>query len=75
MSDWTEFNGRSNSSVAYYRIASAVADILADHRLEDSVESTARLIVAQLAHVHGLAPTTTDPDPQPQPAKVMGSQP
>jgi hypothetical protein len=58
MKDWTTGDdGRSNSSEAFQALVEQVARLLANHRLGDEVRDTARVIVAQLAHVHGLAPT------------------
>ena len=56
--DWTvSANGAVNSSVEFLALVGAVEDILKNHRLGTPLERTARLIVAQLAHTYGLAPT------------------
>lgn len=55
--DWTcDAEGRANASAAFDRVVEAVTGLLRSHRLGGSVEDTARLIVAQLAHVHRLKP-------------------
>ena len=57
--DWTvsERTGLANSSHGYLVVVEAVRRLLAETRLGDNLENQARLIVSQLAHVHGLAPT------------------
>lgn len=63
MSDWTaDEAGVSNSSAAYREIADAVADLIwasAHDLIRGNTETVARLIVAKLAHEHGLAPRET----------------
>ncbi len=55
--NWTQGrDGRSNSSHAYLALVRAVEELLCDHRLGTPTKSTARLIVSQLAHKHGMAP-------------------
>ena len=58
--DWTQDDaGRSNSSPEFLRLVAAVARLIrndAQVLLAGNAEMTARLIVAQLAHAHGLAP-------------------
>lgn len=69
--DWTvdPETGRSNSSAEYLRSVDEVARLIrgSGHSLINGhVRSVAALIVAQLAHVHGLAPAeplTTTPEP------------
>jgi hypothetical protein len=59
--DWTVgSDGRSNSSPAFDQTVEVVRQILLDHRLGQDPGSTARLIVAQLAHVYGFGPTADD---------------
>ncbi len=62
--DWTinPDTGQSNSSDAFNAICDEVERLIrgdARNLIAGSADSTARLIVAQLAHVHGLAPTRT----------------
>lgn len=54
--DWTASRGRSNSSRKFQECVEAVLDILHAHRLGTLPATTARLIVARLAHEQGLAP-------------------
>lgn len=57
--DWTVKDGRSNSSDEFLRLIDEVDSIIRDsgHSLiRGKTKSVARLIMAQLAHVHGLAP-------------------
>jgi|HubBroStandDraft_1064217.scaffolds.fasta_scaffold76931_3 hypothetical protein len=69
--DWTVGdNGRANSSVAFSRIKARIAEIIvnsAHDLLRGNAETVAGLILAQLAHVHGLAPRgAVVPDPTPR---------
>lgn len=55
--DWTtDEHGRQNSSEEFEAVVTFVARILESHRLGESLEHTARLIVAQLAHTCRLGP-------------------
>lgn len=56
--DWTvdRETNRCNSSEEFETYVRAVTVILNNHRLGSSPADTARFIMAQLAHVHGLAP-------------------
>lgn len=54
--DWTVAHGKANSSWAFAACVNAVTDILTSHSLGMSPRATARVIVAHLAHKHGLAP-------------------
>ncbi len=58
--DWTaDENGRSNSSAEFQRLVAEVARLIRDEAhslLSGNTEGAARLIMAQLAHVHGLGP-------------------
>lgn len=58
--EWTANEaGRSNSSGRYEAIVADVARLLrndAHNLIAGHLDATARLIVSQLAHVHGLAP-------------------
>ena len=58
--DWTVKDGRSNSSDKFIEIVGHVANLMRDnggHCLDASwAASTARLIVAQLAHEYDFAP-------------------
>ena len=60
MGDWTEADGRSNSSPEFLRCCKEVERLLlagAGGILQPGwLSGSARLIVAQLAHVHHLAP-------------------
>ena len=62
-SDWTvdPQTGRCNSSATFCRLAKEVARIIrnSSHDLiAGQTESVAGLILARLAHIHGLAPRT-----------------
>lgn len=61
--DWTcDERGRSNSSDEYHRLVSEVERLIrsgAHSLINGDARSVASLIVAQLAHVHGLAPRKT----------------
>ncbi len=55
--DWTANRAnRSNSSPEFEDCVRMVDEILRSHRLGDATETTARLIMAHLAHRKGLAP-------------------
>lgn len=60
MKDWTQSeDGRSNSSETYNAIVNAVSRLIlesAHSLIRGDADGVARLIVSQLAHVHGLAP-------------------
>lgn len=63
--DWTvnPKTHRSNSSPEFQRLVSEVAHLIQDEAhnlLSGRVESAAQLIMAQLAHKHGLAPRTVE---------------
>lgn len=59
--DWTtDPDGRSNSSKLFEKLCDEVETLIrsdAHSLIGGYAGSTARLIMAQLAHVHGLAPT------------------
>lgn len=58
--DWTaDENGRSNASPEYLELVRAVERLIRNEAhtlIAGQAGVTARLIVSQLAHVHGLAP-------------------
>jgi hypothetical protein len=57
--DWTAKDGRTNSSEAYLAIVAAVQRLIlqsGDALIRGRIESIARLIVSQLAHVYGMKP-------------------
>ena len=57
---WTYKNGRSNSSDAFQFLCDEVESMIrggAHSLIAGNAGSVARLIVAQLAHVHGLVPS------------------
>ena len=55
--DWTMKGNSSNSSDEYLRIVSKVRELIRHSALTDGdTDSTARLIVSQLAHEHGMSP-------------------
>lgn len=57
--DWTKLDGRSNSSPTYLELVAAVEDLIrhdAHALLAGRADQTARLIVAHLAHKHGMVP-------------------
>lgn len=59
---WTMANGRTNSSPEFQFLCDEVEGIIrgsAHSLIAGNAGSVARLIMAQLAHVHGLAPTRT----------------
>ena len=60
--DWTvdRKSGRSNSSARFLELSAEVGRLIrrdAFSLLQGRSEDTGRLIMAQLAHVHGLAPS------------------
>lgn len=59
-SDWTASGRQTNASETYLKLVEAVALLLIENGgscLDRGwVRSQARLIVSQLAHVHGMAP-------------------
>jgi len=58
--DWTEKDGKSNSSDKYFEAVSAVNQLIQDsaHKLIGGYShDVARLIVSQLAHKHNLSPS------------------
>lgn len=58
--DWTHKDGRSNSSARYLHCVAEVKSLILDSAftlLQGHADTVAGLIVAQLAHVHGLEPT------------------
>ena len=57
--DWTvdPATGRCNSSPHFQQLTDRVESLIANCRLGDHPRGHAGLIMAQLAHVHGLAPT------------------
>lgn len=62
--DWTvdPLTGRSNSSPEFEHLVGEVTRLIRDEAhalLSGRADMTAALILAQLAHVHGLAPATT----------------
>ncbi|GEM_PF-2511530 len=58
--DWTvdPRTGRANSSKKFNECVQAVSDLIRDDAHFEISVNTAVLVVAQLAHVHGLAPNT-----------------
>lgn len=54
--DWTIGGGRSNSSPLYLKLADEIARMVGSTRVGDDPQGRGRLILSQLAHVHGLAP-------------------
>lgn len=52
--DWTAKRGITNTSHDYLVVVEAVRRLLSECRLGDNLDNQARLIVSQLAHVHGL---------------------
>ncbi len=67
MHDWTQgTEGRSNSSENYERLVKHVERLIrndAHQLISGNADATARLIVAQLAHKHGMAPTRDIEEP------------
>lgn len=61
--DWTVKDGRSNSSPDFQNLVFAVSRLIRDSAhdlISGRTDMVARLIVAQLAHKHGMAPTSVD---------------
>lgn len=60
MKDWTTHKGRANSSPKFKKLVGEVARLIKSnggHCLDEGwVEGTAQLVMAQLAHVHGVKP-------------------
>lgn len=57
--DWTSIGQRSNCSPFFESLVLEIARLIRDDArslLAGNAEGSARLILAQLAHVHGLAP-------------------
>lgn len=64
--DWTERDGRSNSSELFHHLTREVASLIRDSAhdlINGNVDSVARMIVAQMAHVHKLGPMEEEPEP------------
>lgn len=60
-SDWTAADGISSTSDMFNELVQAVAELLEDQAhalIQGKTERVAGLIVAQLAHRHGLSPNT-----------------
>lgn len=60
MSDWTTYRGRANNSPQFKALTKEVERIIRQSGaalINDGAAGVAQLIMAQLAHVHGLAPT------------------
>jgi hypothetical protein len=58
--DWTAVDGRANSSPAFVALVDEVARLIrsqAHTLIAGDAESVARLVLAQLARVHGLRPS------------------
>jgi hypothetical protein len=65
--NWTERDGRSNASELFQKLAGEVARLLrgsAHDLINGNADSVARLVVAQLAHVHKLGPMEEEPGPE-----------
>lgn len=64
--DWTcDRQGRSNASALFEKLCEEVERLIRDDAralIAGNAGSTARLIMAQLAHVHGLAPAAPPPE-------------
>jgi hypothetical protein len=61
--DWTAQDGRSNSSPEFNRLTEEVARLIRDSAhdlIAGRADRVAELIMAQLAHKHGLAPRKED---------------
>ena len=59
LDDWTVKDGCANSSDEFERLTREIARLIRDQAhqlLHGNTEAASRLILAQLAHVHGLAP-------------------
>lgn len=62
MSDWTVKDGRSNNSDTFVELAKFVGEIIrgsAHDLIAGRADRVGQLIMAQLAHVKGLAPKVT----------------
>lgn len=62
MTDWTSKDGRANTSDKFNQLILRVAEIITDGGITlmtQGPKSVAGTIMAQLAHVHGMAPTDT----------------
>ncbi len=58
MTDWTRNEqGRLNDSPLYNKVVEAVAHIIRSSDVGDNPTASARLIVSQITHVHGLVPS------------------
>ena len=59
--DWTvnPETGRTNSSSRFEHLVEEIARMMRSVHVGDDPRSVARLIVAQLAHVHGMVPGET----------------
>lgn len=63
VADWTAKNGLSNSSDEFLLYSAVVASLIrssAHDLVNGRTERVGRLIMAQLAHVHGLQPRSPD---------------
>lgn len=61
MNDWTVKDGRTNSSDEFERIADEIERLIRNDSymlISGRADNTARLILAQLAHVHHMRPVT-----------------
>ena len=57
--DWTAANGRTNSSPLFNELAGEIGFLIRDSAhsiVRGNTDAVGRLILAQLAHKHGLAP-------------------
>lgn len=57
--DWTEKDGRSNSSDLYVELSNEIGQIIRDSAhslLAGQSNDVGRLILSRLAHTHGFAP-------------------
>lgn len=63
--DWTcDETGRANSSKEYLHVSAAVRDLIRDSArtiFDGDIDGAARLIVSQLAYVHGMRPVQEKP--------------
>lgn len=62
--DWTAKDGTSNTSTRFLDLVDAVAHLIRDSAftlISGDTQGVARLIMAQLAHVHGLMPVPVIP--------------
>jgi thioester reductase-like protein len=63
MTDWTEKDGRTNTSDLFNRMVEVVTQLILESGstlIAGGVQSVARTIVAKLAHVYGLVPHDSD---------------